>query len=101
MQTNVIGMGQVADEGVFASKPHTTSANYINRMSDYCKYEKGDLTGDKACPFNFFYWDFLLRHQDLLRALGRMNLILSHLKRIAETEALKINSLARQRWHNN
>ncbi|MEM6403579.1 MAG: cryptochrome/photolyase family protein, partial [Cyanobacteria bacterium P01_D01_bin.116] len=37
MQTNVIGMGQYADGGLLASKPYAASANYINKMSDYCK----------------------------------------------------------------
>ena len=103
MQTNVIGMGQFADGGVLASKPYAASANYINRMSDYCgncKYDKGDRIGENACPFNFFYWDFLLRHRDRLKALGRMNLVLSHLKRISHTEATEIHSLAKQWWQN-
>ena len=101
MQTNVIGMGQFADGGVLASKPYAASANYINKMSDYCddcKYKKSDRTGAKACPFNFFYWDFLLRHRDRLHALGRMNLVLSHLKRMSAAEAAEIKSLAEQWW---
>lgn len=36
MQTNVLGMGQFADGGLLASKPYASSANYINKMSDYC-----------------------------------------------------------------
>ncbi len=101
MQTNVIGMGQFADGGILASKPYAASANYINKMSDYCsscKYNKRDRTGDKACPFNFFYWDFLLRHQDKLRSLGRMNLVLSHLKKISAAEAESIQALADRWW---
>jgi deoxyribodipyrimidine photolyase-related protein len=61
MQTNVIGMGQFADGGVLASKPYAASANYINKMSDYCgkcAYNPKARTGENACPFNFFYWDF-------------------------------------------
>ncbi|MDJ0570584.1 MAG: hypothetical protein QNJ53_16285 [Pleurocapsa sp. MO_192.B19] len=49
MQTNVIGMGQFADGGVLASKPYAASANYINKMSDYCgncQYKKSDRTGE-------------------------------------------------------
>jgi deoxyribodipyrimidine photolyase-related protein len=103
MQTNVIGMGQFADGGILASKPYAASANYINKMSDYCgncKYNKSDRTGEQACPFNFFYWDFLSRHRDRLKSLGRMNLVLSHLQRLSNTELGQINSLASQWWQN-
>ena len=103
MQTNVIGMGQFADGGVLASKPYAASANYINKMSDYCSdchYNKSDRTGDRACPFNFFYWDFLDRHRDRLKSLGRMNLVLSHLKRISDTEFWEISFLAQKWWKN-
>ncbi len=82
MQTNVIGMGLFADGGVLATKPYAASANYINRMSDYCKgcqYNPKARTGDKACPFNFFYWDFLARHRNIVEGQGRMNFILKNL----------------------
>lgn len=101
MQTNVIGMGQFADGGVLASKPYAASANYINKMSDYCTscgYNRSDRTGDKACPFNFFYWDFLIRHRDRLQSLGRMNLVLSHLKRLSPEEIEQIQSRAKIWW---
>ena len=101
MQTNVLGMGQFADGGVLASKPYASSANYINKMSDYCsgcKYNKSDRTGDLACPFNFFYWDFLHRHRDRLKSLGRMNLVLSHFKRISDEELEAITTLADEWW---
>ncbi|MEO0934564.1 MAG: cryptochrome/photolyase family protein [Cyanobacteria bacterium J06641_2] len=78
MQTNVIGMGQYADGGLLASKPYAASANYINKMSDYCKscfYKHSKRTGEQACPFNFLYWDFLNRHRDKLKFQGRMNFI--------------------------
>ncbi len=104
MQTNVIGMGQFADGGILASKPYAASANYINKMSDYCsgcKYQKSKRTGEKACPFNFFYWDFLIRHQDKLRSLGRMNLVLSHIKKISAAESEQISSLSKEWWQNN
>ena len=97
MQTNVIGMGQFADGGILASKPYASSANYINKMSDYCKnctYDLKRRTGEKACPFNFFYWDFLDRHQEQLKSQGRMNLVLGHLKGMEAEELDKIQALA-------
>ncbi|WP_048324452.1 cryptochrome/photolyase family protein, partial [Crocosphaera watsonii] len=89
MVPNVIGMGQFADAGILASKPYAASANYIKKMSDYCKscvYKQTQRTGDKACPFNFFYWDFLSRNQQKLKGLGRMNLILANLKKMDKVE---------------
>ena len=100
MQTNVIGMGQFADGGILASKPYAASANYINKMSDYCGncvYNPKQRTGEKACPFNFFYWDFIDRHQDKLKSLGRMNLVLGNLKKMEVEELTKIQALA-QEW---
>jgi deoxyribodipyrimidine photolyase-related protein len=103
MQTNVIGMGQFADGGILASKPYAASANYINKMSDYCGncgYSKNDRSTENACPFNFFYWDFLNRHRDRLKSLGRINLVLANLKRISPEELAKINTLAQKWWSN-
>ena len=97
MQTNVIGMGIFADGGKLASKPYAASANYINKMSDYCDncvYNRRDRTSEKACPFNYFYWDFIARHQDKLKSLGRMNLILANLKKIAPEELEVMQKLA-------
>ena len=102
MQTNVLGMGQFADGGILASKPYASSANYINKMSDYCKnckYDHKSRNTEDSCPFNYLYWNFLYRHKDKLRDQGRMNLVLSHLKKISSEELEKIQSLATQ-WQN-
>ncbi|ESA33866.1 deoxyribodipyrimidine photolyase-related protein [Leptolyngbya sp. Heron Island J] len=101
MQTNVIGMGLFADGGVLATKPYAASANYINRMSDYCKdcqYHPKLRTGENACPFNFFYWDFLARHRDILQNQGRMNFILKNLDKMSAEEYAEIRENASQ-WH--
>ena len=99
MQTNVIGMGQFADGGILASKPYASSANYINKMSDYCsgcQYKHNQRSSEDACPFNYFYWDFLARHKDKLKSLGRMNLVLSNLNKISVEELEKMQDLAVQ-----
>jgi deoxyribodipyrimidine photolyase-related protein len=65
--TNTRGMSQRADGGLVATKPYCSSANYINKMSDYCKnchYNHKKKTEADACPFNSLYWDFLDRHRD-------------------------------------
>jgi deoxyribodipyrimidine photolyase-related protein len=97
MQTNVIGMGQFADGGLLASKPYAASANYINKMSNYCRtccYDPRDRSGDNACPFNVLYWDFLDRHQAKLKAHGRMNLMVNHLSKLPPEEMQRIRQLA-------
>ncbi|PAX52725.1 cryptochrome/photolyase family protein [Brunnivagina elsteri] len=97
MQTNVIGMGLFADGGILGSKPYAASANYINKMSNYCKgcsYNYKARTGDNACPFNFFYWDFLDRHREKLATQGRMSFILNNLDKMPVEELEAIRKLA-------
>ena len=63
---NTLGMSQFADGGIVGSKPYAASGAYIDRMSDYCgacHYRVKDKTGERACPFNLLYWDFLIRHR--------------------------------------
>lgn len=101
MQTNVLGMGLFADGGILATKPYAASANYIHKMSDYCRdcrYNHNVKVGERACPFNFFYWDFLLRHRQTLASLGRMGLVLSHLKRMDPDTTHQIQAQAQQWW---
>lgn len=72
---NVIGMSQFADGGFLGTKPYAASANYINRMSDYCTtcaYDPKKRTGEGACPFNALYWDFLARHEERLAGNHRL-----------------------------
>ncbi len=72
---NTIGMALHADGGLLGSKPYAASGNYINKMSDYCKscaYDVKQRTGEKACPFNALYWDFIARHQKRFSRNPRM-----------------------------
>ena len=81
---NTIGMALYADGGLLASKPYAASANYINRMSDFCgscRYDPKTKTGDDACPFNSLYWDFLARNQDRLGNNHRMGMMFRNLER--------------------
>ena len=67
---NVLGMSQFADGGKLATKPYVSSAAYINKMSDYCKkcyYDPTIKEWEKACPFNYLYWNFIDKHRDLFK----------------------------------
>jgi deoxyribodipyrimidine photolyase-related protein len=67
-----------------ATKPYVSSANYINKMSNYCKwckYNHKEKYGDDACPFNSLYWKFVDTHQELFKKRGQ-GFLLSHLKKI-------------------
>ena len=75
---NVTGMVLFADGGIVASKPYAAGGAYIDRMSDYCKscaYKVKQKNGPDACPFNYLYWDFLLRHEETLRGNPRLGMI--------------------------
>jgi deoxyribodipyrimidine photolyase-related protein len=77
---NTLGMALYGDGGVVASKPYAASGKYIHRMSNYCekcKYNPEEMTGEKACPFNALYWDFLVRHEDKFRGNQRMPYVFS------------------------
>jgi len=76
--TNTRGMSQFADGGIVATKPYVSSANYIDKMSDYCSgctYDKKKRTGEGACPFNSLYWDFHDRHRDKLEKNPRIGMV--------------------------
>jgi deoxyribodipyrimidine photolyase-related protein len=77
MVPNVVGMTLYADGGIMGTKPYAASANYIDKMSDYCKacaYTPKQTIGDRACPFNSLYWDFIGRNERTFSGNQRMAL---------------------------
>jgi len=96
---NTLGMALYADGGLLASKPYAASANYINRMSDFCgncSYDPKKKTGDDACPFNSLYWDFLARNKDVLGSNHRMGMMYKNLERQDEEELTQLRKRAEQ-----
>ena len=82
---NVSGMVLFADGGYLASKPYAAGGAYINRMSNYCKhchYKVSQKNGVTACPFNYLYWDFLIRNRSKLKDNARLGMMYRSLDRM-------------------
>ncbi|RZT10844.1 deoxyribodipyrimidine photolyase-related protein [Duganella sp. CF402] len=96
---NTLGMSQYADGGLLATKPYISSAAYIDRMSDYCKgchYDKKQRVGERACPYNALYWDFLDRNRERLEGNHRMAMMYKQLQRISEEDLAAIRERSAQ-----
>ncbi len=94
---NTIGMSQHADGGFLATKPYAASANYIDRMSDYCQgcaFDPKARTGPRACPWNALYWDFIARHAEKWSRNPRMALTLRSWFSKPEPEQLALQAAA-------
>jgi deoxyribodipyrimidine photolyase-related protein len=93
---NTLGMSQFADGGVMASKPYCASGSYIDRMSNACggcRFKPKLATGPEACPFTTLYWDFLARHEKLLKKNPRMAM---QLKNLGRKNAAELRAIRRQ-----
>lgn len=91
--TNTRGMSQFADGGIVGTKPYVSSANYMDKMSNYCSschYNKSLKLGTNACPFNSLYWHFYERHRDKLEKNPRIGMMYQVLKKMDSSEKEKI-----------
>ena len=92
---NVTGMILFADGGELGSKPYAASGAYINKMSNYCKhchYKVSKKNGADACPFNYLYWDFLLRNHNKLGNNHRLGMIYKTLERMSDEKVNHIRN---------
>jgi deoxyribodipyrimidine photolyase-related protein len=101
---NTLGMGQFGDGGLMASKPYVASGKYIQRMSNHCKgcrFNPAESTGATACPYTTLYWDFLMRHEALLKKNPRMGMQLKNLARLdgPAREAIQTQASAHKMNH--
>ena len=100
MVPNVIGMSMNADGGKMMSKPYLAGGSYISKMSNYCKSCKFDpklRTGDKACPFTSFYWNFIDQNFTELSKNQRISMQISGVKRLADLETIRLEAPLRLR----
>lgn len=95
--TNTRGMSQWADGGIVATKPYVSAAAYIDKMSNYCgscHYNKKQRLGEKACPFNALYWNFLDDKKAFFAKNNRMAMMLRLLEKIPPHELAEIKARA-------
>ncbi len=81
---NVLGMSQYADWGKLATKPYVASANYINKMSNYCKnckYDHKEKYTHDACPYNYLYWNFVHDNKETFEK-WRQQFVVNNLKKV-------------------
>jgi len=96
--TNTRGMSQFADGGIVATKPYVSSANYINKMSNYCsscKYSHTKKLGENACPFNSLYWNFLDEKAVHFKNNNRMAMMMNLLGKKNEEELSALKAKAK------
>jgi deoxyribodipyrimidine photolyase-related protein len=90
---NTHGMALYADGGIMATKPYAASGAYIDRMSDHCagcRYDVKAKAGEKACPFNYLYWNFMMENEVRLKGNRRLGPILSNLNRFSDERRREI-----------
>ena len=83
--------------GIVGSKPYAAGGAYIDRMSDYCgkcAYDVRERIGEKACPFNALYWDFLDRNEGVLGSNIRLAMPFKTLARMPEVDLVAIRTQA-------
>jgi len=55
----------------------------MSQYGDGCRYDPAQRTGPQACPFTTLYWNFLMRHEALLRQNPRMAMQMKNLDRVS------------------
>jgi deoxyribodipyrimidine photolyase-related protein len=96
---NTLSMSQYADGGLMATKPYISSGKYVQKMSNHCQdcfYKVKEWEGEKACPFNALYWDFIGKKEELLASNQRMSLILGLYRKFSPEKKEKIRQKAQR-----
>ena len=95
---NTLGMALHADGGMLASKPYAASGNYIKRMGNFCDgcvYDPSVSIGEKACPFNALYWDFMAHHRERFSGNARMPYVYGNWDRMGADKQAALRAQAK------
>lgn len=95
---NTLGMALHADGGIMASKPYAASANYISKMSNFCKsckFNPEKVVGENACPFNSLYWNFMQQNEGKLKSNQRLKFVYPTWYKMAEEKREEILKTAK------
>jgi deoxyribodipyrimidine photolyase-related protein len=101
---NVIGMGMHADGGKMSTKPYISSGAYIDTMSNYCQdcaYVVTLKTGDKACPFNSLYWQFIHKNKAEFSKNPRMAMMVKVFEKMEPNKRQALLTQAKAIIHGN
>lgn len=96
---NTLGMSLFGDGGLLASKPYAASGNYIHRMSNFCQtcaYDPKQTVGEKACPFNYLFWNFIAQHEKTLQQNQRLTYVYANWRKMEKTKKEHILRQAKQ-----
>jgi len=91
-------MGTYAVGPLMTTKPYISGANYINKMSTFCRGCTFDPV--KNCPIAPLYWAFLARHESALRGNPRLSIVIKSLNRRqdeAKTRDKKVYHVTKER----
>ncbi len=86
-------MSQFADGGILGTKPYVSTANYIDKMSNYCtncNYDKKTKYNSDSCPFNSLYWYFLHKNRAKLQSNIRMKMMYALVDKFSPMELERI-----------
>ncbi len=75
MVPNVYAMALFADGGTMTTKPYISGSNYVLKMSDFKR-------GDWCATWDGLFWSFMHRHSDFFAGNQRLNMLLTHLRRM-------------------
>ena len=74
--------------------PYQLDVEITPNCCQHCEYDYRQKAGQRACPFNVLYWDFLARNRDQLRGNQRLSLTLAALDRrnAGEVQAIRVQA---------